>query len=75
MISRLEARALGVCCANSVLPNGYKFNGGRGRSRTHQARIRTSTALKAARPTGDDALPPSMLSVLGIKGTETGVRT
>jgi len=34
--------------------------GGRGRSRTHQARIRTSTALKAARPTGDDALPRSI---------------
>jgi hypothetical protein len=37
--------------------------GGRGRSRTHQARIRTSTALKAARPTGDDTLPREILSI------------
>ena len=36
--------------------------GGRGRSRTHQARNRTSTALKAAPTTGPDALPSSRLS-------------
>ena len=37
-------------------------NGGRGRSRTHRAGIPTPTALKAARPTGDDALPRTMLT-------------
>ena len=35
-------------------------SGGRGRSRTHQTRLRVSTALKAARPTGGDALPRSV---------------
>jgi hypothetical protein len=35
---------------------------GRGRSRTHQTRSRVSTALKAARPAGDDALPRANIS-------------
>ena len=45
---------------SAILTNGAGgWFGGRGRSRTHQARSRASTALKAAHPTGSDTLPPS----------------
>ena len=46
--------------------NAGGCHGGRGRSRTHQARSRASTALKAAHPTGSDALPRTILCLLRV---------
>ena len=57
----LEAILAGI---NSLTVDFAGNYGGRGRSRTHQARSRTSTA-GAAHPTGGNALPREILLDLG----------